>query len=139
MFPDAILGEDYVVRDSLDGNGQYIAEWNLVDPEPTRAEMLVVWDTVELDNARNLKLQEIKDEGLSRIQGVFPAIADFCTLQLIKDIMLSVAPSARQLTIGIQKVSDTYQAGADAMTAVEGLATVNLVNAFNPIDDVSWP
>lgn len=37
LFPNAIIGEDIIFQD--DGNGVYIKEWNLSEPQPTQAQI----------------------------------------------------------------------------------------------------
>ena len=41
LFPTAINGIDYEVRN--DGDGQFIALWNIESPEPTNDELSVAW------------------------------------------------------------------------------------------------
>lgn len=42
LFPDAEPLTSYTIRD--DGNGPYIAEWNLPDPQPTPEQIAAVTD-----------------------------------------------------------------------------------------------
>lgn len=39
LFPDAKPLEDYLLQNDSDGNGVYIAEWNLGVPQPTQDEL----------------------------------------------------------------------------------------------------
>lgn len=39
LFPGAVAGRDFTLRD--DGDGPFIAEWNLAAPEPTPQQLLV--------------------------------------------------------------------------------------------------
>jgi hypothetical protein len=47
LFPDAVSTEDYLVQD--DGNGAYIAEWNLTDPQPAEEELQAAWEKYQLN------------------------------------------------------------------------------------------
>ncbi|MCY7780093.1 XkdW family protein [Bacillus haynesii] len=44
LFPNAVIGEDFVIRDDGDGRGQYIETWNLSDPQPSDKELQVAWE-----------------------------------------------------------------------------------------------
>lgn len=50
-YPNADPLKDFRVQD--DGEGQYIAEWNLPDPQPTVDELVVAWDTREANRKAN--------------------------------------------------------------------------------------
>ena len=39
LYPDAVNGVDYKLRDDADGKGPYIHEWNLNVPKPTAAQL----------------------------------------------------------------------------------------------------
>jgi XkdW protein len=45
LFPNAVSGVDFVVRD--DGGGQYIDSWHLAEPQPTEEELMAAWDAVQ--------------------------------------------------------------------------------------------
>lgn len=47
LYPDAISGIDFVVRDN--GDGQYIHSWNLPYPQPTEEELLAAWNAVQAE------------------------------------------------------------------------------------------
>ena len=93
----------------------------------------------KINELKRIKIEETKTEGLSRIQAVIPAITDFDTLQLVKEMILSIAPTARQLTTNIQSASDIYQAGSDAISVLNNYTTLNEINNFDVVNDVSWP
>ena len=46
LFPDANPLLDYIVQD--DGEGQFIAQWNLPDTQPTQAELEAAWDATQI-------------------------------------------------------------------------------------------
>lgn len=46
IYPDA-KPNDYTVQDDSDGKGQFIAQWNLTQPQPTQAELEAAWTQVK--------------------------------------------------------------------------------------------
>lgn len=44
LFPQANPLMDFIVQDDSDGEGPYIAKWNLEEPEPTEEELQAAWD-----------------------------------------------------------------------------------------------
>lgn len=42
LFPEADPLTDFLVSDQ--GDGQFIADWNLPDPQPTEDELRVAWE-----------------------------------------------------------------------------------------------
>jgi hypothetical protein len=108
----------------------WLAAGNIPDPyiPPTPAPET-------LAHAKRRRAIEIKHEGLSRMQTRFGALRDFETVQLLREVILSVAPAARQLTADFTWLQDTFQAGKTALAAVEAATTVAQVDAVTP----SWP
>jgi hypothetical protein len=47
LFPNAESLKDFTVQD--DGKGQYIAQWNLKEPQPTKDELLEAWEQYQLN------------------------------------------------------------------------------------------
>lgn len=47
LFPEANPMIDFVVQDDSDGNGAYIAQWNLEEPQPTEEELQSAWDALQ--------------------------------------------------------------------------------------------
>ncbi|WP_345912133.1 XkdW family protein [Bacillus altitudinis] len=43
LFPDAVIGEDFIVRDDGDDRGQYIENWTLNEPQPSKQELQEAW------------------------------------------------------------------------------------------------
>ncbi len=39
LYPGAVEGRDYEIRDDSDGKGPYIEKWNLPAPKPTKATL----------------------------------------------------------------------------------------------------
>ncbi|WP_052098311.1 XkdW family protein [Paenibacillus stellifer] len=45
LYPSSRVDKDFVLLDKSDGNGPYIAVWNLEDPQPTEAELAAAWES----------------------------------------------------------------------------------------------
>lgn len=113
--------------------GQYLAwlaagnEPDPYVPPPAPAETLA--------QAKARKIHAIKAEGLARMQTRFPALATFDTVQLLREIVLSIAVAARQPTVDMAWLGDTYQAGKTAADQVLAATTIVQVDAVTP----AWP
>ena len=83
-------------------------------------------------------IQDLKVEGLNRIQAVMPAISNFDTLELVREMWLSIAPAARSATADFQTIIDIYQAARDGIIYLKG-ATAGQVAAYDVTTDPSWP
>lgn len=81
------------------------------------------------------KIDVIKSDGLARISAVFPAIQNFDLLDLVVNIVRSIAPAARQLTPELATARDIWQAGQDAIAEVQAATTEAQVDAVTPV----WP
>lgn len=92
-----------------------------------------------LPDLKAAKVAAIKAEGLRRIQSVLPAIENFEELRLLREILMSVKATSLQLTTDMTRVRDTYNAGANAVTTVNGFTTVAQVNAYDPVTGPGWP
>lgn len=108
----------------------WLAAGNVPDPyvPPTLAQET-------LAEAKVRRAVEIKREGAERMATRFPALDNFETIQLVREVILSVAPAARQLTPDFTWVSDTYLAGKTALASVQSATTIAQVNAVTP----AWP
>jgi hypothetical protein len=60
MYPNTNPVTDFTVQDDSDGNGPYITHWNLTDPQPTDAELLAAWDSMQPTNADLLALSQAR-------------------------------------------------------------------------------
>lgn len=103
---------------------------NLPDPEFTNTEID--------ERALADKIQELKAEGLTRIQVEMPAIYNFDTLELVREQWLSIAPAARAPTATFQSIIDIYQAARDGVIVLNG-ATPAEVTAYDVLTDPTWP
>lgn len=90
------------------------------------------------DRLRSVRIQELKNEGLSRIQAVMPAINNFDTLELVREMWLSVDVSARNATSDFQSIIDIYQA-ARAGVIFLNTATDGEIAAYDVLTDPAWP
>lgn len=59
LYPTAKPLVDFWVRDDSDGNGPYIAAWNLPDPQPTQAELEAAWAAYEA-NRKATEYRELR-------------------------------------------------------------------------------
>jgi hypothetical protein len=65
LFPQANHMNDFIVQDDSDGMGQWIAQWNLEEPQPTEEELQAAWDAMQpteeqlLDQAKQNKISEL--------------------------------------------------------------------------------
>lgn len=85
------------------------------------------------------KIGVLKQEGLTRVQVVIPAIDTLDALGLAKEQWLSVAPAARNPTDKFQRVIDIYQVALSAIAAIKSLSTGSEVMAYNVVTDPTWP
>ena len=109
---------------------EWVAEGNTAEPEFT---------TTEIDDATKAdKIQELKDEGLTRIQAVMPAIDNFNTLELVREMWLSTAPAARNATATFQSIIDIYQAARNGVITLKSAAPEE-VAAYDVLVDTAWP
>lgn len=44
LFPQANPMQDFVVQDDSDGNGAYIAQWNMEEEQPTDERLQAAWE-----------------------------------------------------------------------------------------------
>lgn len=109
---------------------KWLQEGNVPDPYEPPPPV-----TETLAQVKWRKRRAITDEGLSRVQTRFSAVKDFDTLQLVREILLSVAPAARALTPDISWANDTYQAGLDAVEEVNAAITIADAESVVP----NWP
>lgn len=102
-------------------------------------EELPIVEDLSISEAKSVKTDQIKTEGLSRIQSTIPGIGTFEALDLVKEIWTSITPAARSATTALQSVIDIYSAGKTAIASVQALATFQEVSDYNPTTDPSWP
>ncbi len=89
LFPEAISLVDYVIQDNSDGKDPFIADWNLIDPQPTQAELDQAWiDWLAESDAR--LWVEIRAERDEKLRG--------CDWTHISDTPLAVGKKAEWAT-----------------------------------------
>lgn len=93
---------------------------------------------VPLEVKREEMIDAVRNEGLSRMQEVLPGIDNFDTLDLIKEVWLSIAPAARAPTVSFQYIIDVYQAGKTAINFLK-TATESQIDSYDPVLSPSWP
>lgn len=92
-----------------------------------------------LAEAKIEKAEEIKREGLSRIQALYPAIQNIDDLELIKDFYLSIARSARQPVLGFPTMISIYTAAKGAISAINAETDWTVVRDYNVLTGPGWP
>lgn len=96
-------------------------------------------DFFKLSTIKLEKINEVKNEGLIRIQAIMPAISDFYILDLIREIWLSILPASRSATTEFQAIINIYQAGREAIILIEAMTDKSIIENYNPISDPNWP
>ena len=110
-----------------------------IDPAEETAIQAIIDSYDPLPYAKREKIKELKAEGLSRIQVIFPSIGNFDDLDLVREQWLSIAPAARQATTDFQTMIDTAQAGKAARVEINALTTIAEVEAYDVVNTPSWP
>lgn len=108
----------------------WIRDGNVCDPHvppPAIAE--------DLAGAKARRRQQVKLDGLQRMRTRLDALRTFDDVQLLREVVLSIAPAARQLTAKLQYCADTYAAGMAAIDAVNAATTISQVDSVVPV----WP
>lgn len=110
---------------------EWVDDGNVADPEFTPVELL--------SDAKVEKRQAIRAEGLSRIEAIYPGLGNQAMLGLVKDVILSIAPAARQLQPDLITVRDIFDAGQAAVVVINALGVLQDVLDYDPVTDPSWP
>jgi len=92
-----------------------------------------------LPEAKADKIEELKLEGLRRIQLVFPSISDFDELDFATEQYLSIAPAARQPTTDFQSVINIRQSAKNAISFINNLSTLTAIVDYDVVDTPAWP
>jgi hypothetical protein len=90
------------------------------------------------DRLRAERIAELKVEGLTRIQAEMPAINNFDTLELVREMWLSIDAGSRSATVTFQSIIDIYQAARDAVVFLKS-ATDPQIAAYDVVNDPTWP
>ncbi|UKS24876.1 XkdW family protein [Paenibacillus sp. HWE-109] len=68
LHPQANPLADFIVQDDSDGNGPYIAKWNLESPEPTEEQLQSAWEAMQptpeqvLSQSKQSKTEELNSK-----------------------------------------------------------------------------
>ena len=103
------------------------------------AVQLIIDAYNHLPDVKINKLDELKAEGLVRIQLIFPAIGNWDVLDLEYERWLSIVPAARQPPPNYQSMIDIYQTGRNAAQIINARSDVANVQAYNVLTDPIWP
>jgi hypothetical protein len=77
LFPTAVPGKDYRIFDAQDGNGPFIAAWNLPDPQPTPDQITAAIASYDAQQAAAQQAEQEKAASqLQAAQAVIATAAD---------------------------------------------------------------
>lgn len=126
LFPNASPRTDYILQD--DGEGVYVKEWNLPDPQPTEAELEAAWNAWLADqpvrDAQTLILQQAADftdlpewatyTTAEAVTAIHNAIGNGNTLAVMKTQIDNLPNTVAGMKTGLKAV-------ADDVVAIRGL------------------
>lgn len=92
-----------------------------------------------LEQKKFAKVIDLKTEGLIRMQAELSGISDFDTVELLREMWLSITPASRSATVTFQKIIDIYQAGKAEVSVINGYATEAEVDAYDVVTTPAWP
>jgi hypothetical protein len=116
-------------------HGETIQKWlllgNIIADAFTTEEKVI--------NAKSTKIYELRVLRLAKIQAVLPGVTNDDTLELISELWKSIAGAAQAPTTEWQSAIDIFTAGKQAGVALNALATLVEVVAYDINTDPSWP
>jgi hypothetical protein len=119
----------------MQANGVWVAGGSGT-PEENEAAVQAIINAYDIRvDMRKAKILEIKTEGLSRINAVFPAIDSIDELEYQSELWASIKTTAKQTTAKMQSVIDIYAAARTAIIAVNNATTKAAILAVT----VNWP
>lgn len=126
--------------DAIIAAGHFLVQRDGVWSSDNDAAVQAIIDAYDpLPDLKAAKAQAIKDEGIARINGRFPWIANLDAIHWYAAFWQSIAPAARQATPDFQFVIDVYTAAAAAIATVNGYTAAASVQAFDVQTMVAWP
>ena len=133
ILVETTTGEKVIVPwPSVDWYSRFIEEWieagNTIGSSLTPAE--------ELKLSKDVKREEIKAEGLRRIQEFLPFVNNENEVEAWKSI---VAGSLRSLPPEWTYAAAVYKTTKDSVITLNGLSNVTVVNNIDVVSDISWP
>ena len=88
-----------------------------------------------LSDQKAARVTEIKNDGLVRINLLFPAIDSLDEIAFYAEFWTSIAPAARAATVSFQRIINIYTAAKNAITSVNACTTKAQIDAVTP----AWP
>ena len=74
---------EYLLRDAVDGSGQYIAKWDMDIPKPTEEQLIYAASIVETNNAYKPPELDVLLDALEKKSGITKADKDASRQALI--------------------------------------------------------
>lgn len=119
LYPEAIFGLDYEVRDLSDGRGPRISAWNetKLGPRPTQAQL----DAAALPAAKARRKAELSREATRRDRALFPDSEDVA----LEAVLLVGTNDPRLATMRtIKQTLDARRAAVDAAATEAAVGAV---------------
>ena len=115
MFP-GVGREGWEVQDDSNGKGPYIAEWHLSEPQPTVAELQVIWDSKEFQVWDRLRLNAMIDRQTAAAinKAVHPEVPTDEALGTTRDMVVQILNA-----IGLEPTADFARLNDIAIAAIK--------------------
>lgn len=117
---------------STDWYARFVQEW--IDDGNTIADAFTAAENLQI--AKSTKNEEVRAEGLRRVQEILPIITDEGEIDAWKKI---TAGSLQSLPSTWQVAADIYQTARDSIITINGLSNVNTINNIDVVNDIAWP
>ena len=113
-YPDSDPTRDWEVRD--DGQGQFISVWNLPDPQPTEAELRVIWESKKFRAWNRLRLNAMIDRQTAAAinKAVHPEVATDETLGILRNQMVHILNGDMVATEDFKRLNEIAIAAIEA-------------------------
>ena len=142
-FPDPDVLQYNGIHEAIAAAGYSLAQINGVwtaygpgTPAENEAAVQAIINAYDVRvDMRKAKIIEIKTEGLSRINAIFPAIDNLDELEYQSELWASIKTTAKQTTVKMQSVIDIYAAARTAIIAMNSATTKAAILAVT----VNWP
>ena len=88
--------------------------------------------SIELDNAKSTKIQELNAEAIIRLEAIDPLVHDLQAVYIALLCTVHISPTGLLLqAVGI--------AAADATVVINAFVDINDVNNYDVVNDPAWP
>ena len=135
-----LKGKNKYVIPAIEAAGHIVGTHNFVQYSSDDVAVQAIIDAYDaIPQAQDDKIEELKAEGLRRIQLIFPSISDFDELDFATEQYLSVAPAARQPTTGFQSAIDIRQAAKNAIVFIKSLTILTEIENYDVVNIPAWP